>query len=97
MTSLRTAIVGSGFVARVPEFACYPSGHAEGYGDAFRVILTDAYRAMAGESHGSFPTFADRHRGMQVLGAACAARPTAAGSPQILRSRLGAARGAAHA
>jgi len=31
------------------------------------VILTDAYSAMAGESHGSFPTFADGHRGMQVL------------------------------
>ena len=31
------------------------------------MILTDAYRAMAGEPHGSFPTFADGHRGMQVL------------------------------
>ena len=27
----------------------------------------DVYRAMAGEPHGSFPTFADGHRGMQVL------------------------------
>ena len=52
---------------RAAEFARYPAGHAEGYGDAFRVILTDAYRAMAGEPHGSFPTFADGHRGMQVL------------------------------
>ena len=42
----------------------------EGYGDAFRVILADAYRAIAGEPHGSFPTFADGHRGMQVLEAA---------------------------
>lgn len=45
----------------------YPAGHAEGYGDAFRVILTDAYLAMAGEPHRSFPTFADGHRGMQIL------------------------------
>lgn len=52
---------------RAPEFARYPAGHAEGYGDAFRVILRDAYLAMAGEPHGSFPTFADGHRGMQVL------------------------------
>ena len=52
---------------RAAEFARYPAGHAEGYGDAFRVILTDAYRAMAGEPHGAFPTFADGHRGMQVL------------------------------
>jgi predicted dehydrogenase len=54
---------------RAPEFARYPAGHAEGYGDAFRVILHDAYLAMAGEPHGSFPTFADGHRGMQVLDA----------------------------
>jgi predicted dehydrogenase len=52
---------------RAAEFARYPPGHAEGYGDAFRAILTDAYRAMAGEPHGSFPAFADGHRGMQVL------------------------------
>jgi predicted dehydrogenase len=55
---------------RASEFARYPPGHAEGYGDAFRAILTDAYKAMAGEPHGSFPTFADGHRGMQVLEAA---------------------------
>ena len=55
---------------RAAEFARYPAGHAEGYDDAFRVVLTDAYRAMAGEPHGSFPTFADGHRGMQVLEAA---------------------------
>jgi predicted dehydrogenase len=48
----------------------YPAGHAEGYGDAFRTILRDAYLAMAGEPHGSFPTFADGHRGMQILDAA---------------------------
>ena len=52
---------------RAAEFARYPPGHAEGYGDAFRVVLRDAYLAMAGEPHGSYPTFADGHRGMQVL------------------------------
>lgn len=48
----------------------YPAGHAEGYGDAFRAILGEAYAAMAGEPHGPFPTFADGHRGMRVLAAA---------------------------
>jgi predicted dehydrogenase len=52
---------------RAAEFARYPAGHAEGYGDAFRTILRDAYLAMDGEPHGRFPTFADGHRGMQVL------------------------------
>jgi len=45
----------------------WPAGHAEGYEDAFRVILGNAYAAMAGEPHDPFPTFADGHRGMQVL------------------------------
>jgi predicted dehydrogenase len=45
----------------------WPAGHAEGYEDAFRVILQNAYAAMAGEPHGPFPTFADGHRGMQLL------------------------------
>ena len=50
-------------------FARYPAGHAEGYGDAFRVVLANAYRAIAGEPHDPFPTFAEGHRGMQVLDA----------------------------
>jgi predicted dehydrogenase len=45
----------------------WPAGHAEGYEDAFRVILGNAYAAMAGEPHEPFPTFADGHRGMQLL------------------------------
>lgn len=52
---------------RAAEFARYPAGHAEGYGDAFRTILRDAYLAMDGQAHGPFPTFADGHRGMQIL------------------------------
>jgi predicted dehydrogenase len=47
----------------------YPAGHAEGYGDAFRTVLREAYLAMAGEPHGAFPTFSDGHRGMQILDA----------------------------
>jgi predicted dehydrogenase len=47
----------------------YPAGHAEGYGDAFRTVLREAYLAMAGELHGAFPTFADGHRGMEILNA----------------------------
>lgn len=47
----------------------YPAGHAEGYGDAFRTVLREAYLAMAGEPHGAFPTFADGHRGMEILDA----------------------------
>jgi predicted dehydrogenase len=49
------------------KIARYPAGHAEGYGDAFRTILGDAYLAMDGQPHDPFPTFADGHRGMQVL------------------------------
>lgn len=52
---------------RAAEFSRYPAGHAEGYGDAFRTILRDAYLAMDGQAHGPFPTFADGHRGMQIL------------------------------
>jgi len=48
----------------------WPAGHAEGYGDAFAEILRNAYLAIAGEEHGDFPTFADGHRGMQLLQAA---------------------------
>jgi predicted dehydrogenase len=52
---------------RAAKIARYPAGHAEGYGDAFRTILSGAYLAMAGQPHDPFPTFADGHRGMQVL------------------------------
>jgi predicted dehydrogenase len=54
---------------RAPELARYPAGHAEGYGGAFAGILREAYRAMDGEPHAPFPTFADGHRGMQILAA----------------------------
>jgi predicted dehydrogenase len=60
-------VKGSAAAGRAADFSRYPAGHAEGYGDAFRVILADAYKAMAGEPYGPFPTFADGHRGMQIL------------------------------
>jgi predicted dehydrogenase len=47
----------------------WPAGHAEGYEEAFRIILGNAYAAMAGEPHDPYPTFADGHRGMQILDA----------------------------
>jgi predicted dehydrogenase len=50
--------------------ARYPAGHAEGYGDAFRNIFTEIYRAIRGEAHGPFPTFADGVRGVAAVEAA---------------------------
>jgi predicted dehydrogenase len=47
----------------------WPAGHVEGYEDAFRVILGNAYAAMEGKPHDPYPTFADGHRGMQILDA----------------------------
>ncbi len=54
---------------RAAELTRYPAGHAEGYGGAFAGILREAYCAMDGERHAPFPTFADGHRGMQILAA----------------------------
>jgi predicted dehydrogenase len=59
-------------------YARYPAGHAEGYGDAFRNVLREVYRAVAGEPHEPFPTFADGHRGMQIVDAALASARTGA-------------------
>ena len=52
--------------------ARYPAGHAEGYGDAFRNVFGNVYRAIAGEPHDPFPTFADGHRGVTLVEAAVA-------------------------
>lgn len=48
----------------------YPAGHGEGYGQAFRNLFGDVYAAIAGEPHGSFPTFRDGHRGVATVEAA---------------------------
>ena len=50
--------------------ARYPAGHAEGYGGAFRNLFADIYRAIAGELHDPFPTFADGLRGVATMEAA---------------------------
>jgi predicted dehydrogenase len=50
--------------------ARYPAGHAEGYGDAFRNVFAEVYKAVAGEPHDEFPTFADGLRGVQTVEAA---------------------------
>jgi predicted dehydrogenase len=52
--------------------ARYPAGHAEGYGDAFRNVFADVYRAIAGEPHDQYPTFEDGLRGVALLEAAVA-------------------------
>ena len=50
--------------------ARYPAGHAEGYGGAFRNLFAGIYRGLAGWSDEPFPTFADGHRGVALVGAA---------------------------
>jgi predicted dehydrogenase len=57
-------VKGDGPLAR------YPAGHAEGYGDAFRNVFAEVYRAVRGEPHEPFPTFADGLRGVQSVDAA---------------------------
>ncbi len=50
--------------------ARYPAGHAEGYGDAFRNVFAEVYKAIRGEPHEPFPTFADGVRGVAGVEAA---------------------------
>jgi predicted dehydrogenase len=50
--------------------ARYPAGHAEGYGDAFRNVFAEVYKAVRGEPHEPFPSFADGLRGVQTVDAA---------------------------
>lgn len=63
-------------VPRAAALARYPAGHGEGYGGAFRNVLREVYRAVAGEEHGGHPTFADGHRGMLILDAVAASART---------------------
>jgi predicted dehydrogenase len=50
--------------------ARYPAGHAEGYGDAFRNVFAEVYKAVRGDPHEPFPTFADGVRGVATVEAA---------------------------
>ena len=49
--------------------AMVPAGHAEGYVDAFRNVVREAWSAMRGEG-GTYPTFADGLRGVALVDAA---------------------------
>jgi predicted dehydrogenase len=60
----RIIVKGGGPLAR------YPAGHAEGYGDAFRNVFAEVYKAIRGEPHEPFPTFADGVRGVAAVEAA---------------------------
>ena len=46
-----------------------PAGHAEGYVDAFRNIVAQAWAAMRGEAS-EYPNFADGMRGIALIEAA---------------------------
>jgi predicted dehydrogenase len=46
-----------------------PAGHAEGYVDAFRNVVAQAWSAMRGET-GEYPSFADGLRGVSLVEAA---------------------------
>jgi predicted dehydrogenase len=48
----------------------YPAGHGEGYGQAFRNLLTEIYAAVEGRDYAPFPTFRDGHRGVATVEAA---------------------------
>jgi predicted dehydrogenase len=50
--------------------ARYPAGHAEGYGDAFRNVFAEVYKAVRGEAHEPFPTFVAGLRGVETVEAA---------------------------
>jgi predicted dehydrogenase len=50
--------------------ARYPAGHAEGYGDAFRNVFANVYRAVTGAPHEPYPTFEDGRRGVAAVEAA---------------------------
>ena len=60
------------------EMSRYPAGHAEGYGGAFENVFRNVYRAIEGEPHEPFPTFADGHHGVALLEAAVASADTGA-------------------
>lgn len=43
-----------------------PAGHPEGYLDAFRNVIAEAWRGMRGEAV-TYPTFADGLRGVELV------------------------------
>jgi predicted dehydrogenase len=65
---------GSEVIPRDPEFlhadaarlSLVPSGHAQGYQDAFNGFVTDTYAAIAGEAPDGLPRFEDGLRAVQL-------------------------------
>ena len=58
------------------KYAVLPAGHPQGYQDAFNAFVSDAYRAFAGQSIASLPTFDDGHRAAAITDAVVAASQT---------------------
>jgi predicted dehydrogenase len=76
-TFVERRVSGNTIVQRSPEalprdrawMSALPAGHAEGYLDAFRNVVRQAWAAMRGEA-GVFPSFADGLRGLALVEAA---------------------------
>ena len=76
-TFLERRVAGNTIVQRSPDalppdrawMSKLPAGHAEGYLDAFRNVVRQAWGAMRGEA-GAFPSFTDGLRGIELVDAA---------------------------
>jgi predicted dehydrogenase len=76
-TFLERRAIGNTIIQRSPEalpsdrawMSKLPAGHAEGYLDAFRNVVSQAWAAMRGEA-GVFPSFGDGLRGIKLVEAA---------------------------
>jgi predicted dehydrogenase len=90
-TFLERRVGGNTIMQRSPDalprdrawMSSLPAGHAEGYLDAFRNVVAQAWSAMRGEA-GVFPTFGDGLRGVELVEAAVrsASRRETIGSSQ---------------
>lgn len=58
-----------------------PSGHPQGYRDAFAAFLADTYAAVRGESPEGLPTFADGLRAARIIDAVLASAASSAWTP----------------
>jgi len=76
-TWIERSVTGNTIVQRSPDalpqhlawMSKLPAGHAEGYIDAFRNIVSQCWSAMRGE-HVAHPSFADGLRGLRLIDAA---------------------------
>jgi predicted dehydrogenase len=69
--STRAITVGSESLSaeEARRYALVPSGHPQGYQDAFTAFVTDAHRAIVGDSVEGLPTFQDGVRAAQLTDA----------------------------